>query len=260
MREEPVFSGGVVKAVLVLIFAGALGFGAYALVSGGIDLPDLPDLPEAEEGGGEGVVELTETSLSETTIDPPDPVDTFTTAAFADALAKISAEAGPNAEFTRLLINETQTQAVVLTGDTAEALSVRADSGELVREEATITITGEATIDDFAFPISAVKASALDRMLAAARARSGAKDLQPTVLSLERGLPFGRRQLEWTINARGGGRNLLFRADADGTRVRSEGPGSEIPPEAIDAQRLNDCIQDAAGEPDEVFACLERFE
>jgi hypothetical protein len=96
-------------------------------------------------------------------------------------------------------------------------------------------------------------------MLSAARRESGAKDFEPTVLSLERGIPFGRRRLEWTINARGGGRNLLYRAGADGRGVTSEGPGTAIPPEAIEAQKLNDCIQSAQADPERIFECLEKF-
>jgi len=263
MREDPIFSGGVVKAALVVLIAGALGVGAYALVGDGIDvdLPDLPDLPEVEETGGGGAVTLDETELSDTTIDgPAEPADTFTSAALGDALAAISGEAGPDAQLTRLLINEVQTQAFVRRGDEVEAFSVRAD-GELTRDEATITISGDASIEDFAFALDAVKPAAVDRMLAASRKQSGAEDFEPTVLALERPIPFGRRALEWTINARGGDRNLLYRADPDGRAVRNEGgEGSPIPPQAIEAQKLNECIQAAGNDTQRIFACLEQFQ
>jgi hypothetical protein len=261
MREEPLFSRGLIKAALVLLVAGALGVGAYALAGDGIDV-DLPDvdLPETTESDGGDVVDLTETELSDTTIDGPAIADTFTSAAFADALAQISDAAGADAELTRLFINDVQTQAIVRRGDGIEAFSVRADTGELVREEASIEISGNATIDDFAFPISAAHPDAVDRMLAAARERSGGGEFEPTVLSLERGIPFGRRALEWTINARGGGRSHTYRANVDGELTGDGGGGAPIPPEAIDAQRLNECIADAGNDPERIFACLGRFQ
>jgi hypothetical protein len=154
-----------------------------------------------------------------------------------------------------------QTQLIVRRGDGVEAYSVRADSGELDREEATITISGEASIEDFAFSLDAIDPGSIDRMLAAARKQSGDEDFEPTVLSLERGIPFGRRALEWTINAQGGGRNLLYRADADGGSVRNEGgKGSGIPPAAVEAEKLNECIEAAGENPEEIFACLDRFQ
>ena len=43
MREDPVFSSGVVKAVLVVLLVVGLGYGAYKLVGDGIDI-DLPEI------------------------------------------------------------------------------------------------------------------------------------------------------------------------------------------------------------------------
>jgi len=260
MREDPVFSRGMVKAALVVLVAGALGVGAYAVVGDGIDI-DLPDvdLPEVEDTGTEPV-NLTETELSDTTIDGPAIDDTFTSAAFAAALSQISDAAGDDAALTRVFINDVQTQAFVRRGDGIEAYSVRADTGEVAQEQATITISGNATIDDFAFALSEVRPDAVDRMLAAARKRSGGGEFEPTVLSLERGIPFGRRALEWTINARGGGRSHTYRANLDGELSDEGGGSTPIPPEAVDAQRLNECIQDAANDPERIFACLDRFQ
>ena len=59
--------------------------------------------------------------------------------------------------------------------------------------------------------------------MATAKKQSGAGDFEPTVLSLERRIPFGDRALEWTINAEGGGRNLLYRAEPNGSKVRNQG-------------------------------------
>jgi hypothetical protein len=266
VNEDPLISGGVVKAALVVLVAGALGVGAYAIAGDSIDI-DLPDLPDIETTGDDVVVDLGETELLDTTINgaepppPGSPADPFTSASFGEALGQAKAEVGAGARLTRLFINDVQTQFILLSGDSAEAISVRADTGELSRDDATITVSGNATLDDFAFPLDGVKASSVDRMLAQARKQSGAGDFRPTVLSLERRIPFGERALEWTINAQGNSRNLLYRADPDGSKVRNEGgAGTEIPPAAIEAQKLNDCIQAAQNNPDEIFACLDRFQ
>ena len=228
MREEPVISRAVLKAALVILIAGALGAGAYALAGGGIDI-DLPDLPEIDletTTGGE-TTELENTTLQGTTIgqgEPePQPADPFTSAGFAAAIEQVKDEVGTGRELTRLFINPVQTQFIVRRGDGIEAYSVRADTGELTQAEATITISGNAKIGDFAFALDALDPAAVDRMLSAARKQSGAADFEPTVLSLERAIPFGSRELRWTINAEGGGRNLTYRAAADGTGVENIG-------------------------------------
>ncbi len=226
MREEPVISRAVLRAALVILIAGALGVGAYALVGGGIDI-DLPDLPEIdlETTTGGDTTELENTTLQDTTIGEAEPeaTDPFTSAGFAAAIARVKEEVGPGQELTRLFINPVQTQFIVRRGDGIEAYSVRADTGELTRADATITISGDAKIGDFAFALDALDPAAVDRMLSAARKQSGAADFEPTVLSLERAIPFGSRELRWTINAEGGGRNLTYRAAADGTGVENIG-------------------------------------
>jgi hypothetical protein len=225
VREEPVVSRAVLKAALVILVAGALGAGAYALAGGGIDV-DLPDLPDIDTIGEE-TTELDNTTLEDTTIgqEEPEPeaTDPFTSAGFAAAIGQVKDEVGPGQELTRLFINPVQTQFILRRGDGIEAYSVRVDTGELTRADATITISGNAKISDFAFALDSVDPAAIDRMLASARKESGVADFEPTVLSLERAIPFGSRELRWTINAEGGGRNLTYRAAADGGKVENVG-------------------------------------
>ena len=261
MRDDPIISGGALKVALAILVVVILGLGALQLFGDGWDYV-LPDLPDIEESGQ--VTNLAETALSDTTIggsdSPQANLDLFTSAGFAKALAEIRDSAGADAELTRLFVNDVQTQFVVRRGKGVEAYSVRADTGELTREDATITISGNAAISDFAFPIAAVKAAAIDRMLSAARKESGAGDFRPTTLALERRIPFGSRALEWTINAQGKGRYLLYRADPGGRGVRNEGGGgTQIPQAALDAQKLNDCISDAGSDSDAIVRCLEKF-
>lgn len=62
MRQDPIISGGWIKAALIILVAGALGVGAYVLVSGvDINLPDLNNNSSAE-------TTLSNTTLEDTTI------------------------------------------------------------------------------------------------------------------------------------------------------------------------------------------------
>jgi hypothetical protein len=64
VREEPVISSGAVKAALLLLVLGAIGFGVYA-TAGGVDihLPDI-NLPK----NSNHVTSLSNTTLSDTTL------------------------------------------------------------------------------------------------------------------------------------------------------------------------------------------------
>jgi hypothetical protein len=261
MREDPIISGGWIKAALVLLVAGALGVGAYVLASGvDVNLPDI-DLDTTSDQ----TTNLSDTNLEDTTIgdsepEPPAAQDPFTTAGFASAFATLRDEVGPDAQLTEVTINDTQTQFFVRHGDGDDAYLVNADNGELEQRDATIAISGDVTIEDFVFPLGAVQPSAIDAMLSAARKLSGAADFQPTVLTLERRLPEGSRKLAWAINAQGGGRNLTYRAAADGTDVQDVGGGgTAIPPQAQQAQELGRCIEAAGSDIDKVTACFDQF-
>jgi hypothetical protein len=258
VREDPIISGGLVKAALVLLVLGGLGVGVYLLVSG-VDI----NLPDTDQGASSTAV-AEKTAAESTTHTQTRPATQsagpFTSAGFGAALAKVRSAVGPNRQLTRVSVNDTQTQFSVRHGDGIEAYSVRADSGDLVRQSAAITITGNATIDDFSFALEGLQPAAIDRMLAAARKQSGATDFKPTVLNLERRIPFGSRQLAWTISAEGDGRNLTYRAAADGGNVQDiGGGGTPIPPQIQQAQELNRCIQAAGSDVDQITACLDRL-
>lgn len=261
MREDPVISGGLLKLLLVLLVAAGLGVGAFAIVGDGLpfDLPDLPDIDTTN------VTTLQDTDLQDTTINGTEPElpsaeagDPFTSATFGSAINSVQSAAGNGARVTRVTINDVQTQFIVLKGKSeAEAYSVRGDSGEVTREEATITISGEATLDDFAFPLASVEPTAIDRMVSGARKQSKG-DFKPGVLSLERAIPFGSRDLRWTINGQSGGRYVLFRAEPDGSGVRNEGgEGVAVPPAAQEAQKLGECIEAAGNDTNQILECLE---
>lgn len=266
-RTEPLFSSGLFKAILVLVVAGGLGVAGYTLAGGGIgvDLPDLPELPEVTDS----TTNLQNTSLENTTIDgestePQPPTETaspFSSAGLGSAIERVRAEAGPGLRLQAVSINEVQTQFIVQRGERVEAYSVRAESGELTREQTSITISGNATLDDFAFALDGVEPASVDRMLAKSRALAGdPPDFEPSVLNLERNLSAGVRPPEWTISARGGGKNLTYRASLDGRRVEDiGGGGSQIPQAALDAEKLNDCITAADQDFDAIQACFDEF-
>jgi hypothetical protein len=267
VNEDPLISGGVLKAALVILVAGILGVGAYLIVGGDaidIDLPDLPDIDTT----GDTTTNLQDTELQDTTVGGSEQPaaesvdDLFTSSAFAAALAQLQAAVGQDAQLTRLFINDVQTQFIVRSGaDGVEAWSFRGDSGQLSRQDASISISGNATVDDFAFGLDAVKPAAIDRMLAAARRESGAADFRPSVLNLERRIPFGSRELEWTINAEGNNRNLVYRADPEGRKLQNVGgEGTPIPPAVTEARKLTDCLQGAQGDPDRVLECFDQFQ
>jgi hypothetical protein len=72
MREEPIISGAWVKAALVILVGGALGVGAYVLVSGvDIELPDLPDIEEIDSGTD--TTNFSDTTLENASIGEPEP-------------------------------------------------------------------------------------------------------------------------------------------------------------------------------------------
>lgn len=276
MKPDPIFSGEALKAAALLVVAIAIGGAAVAVATGGLHI-STPHISLPDSNGGTAT-ELQNTNLSNTTIDgsldqtvdqpAPEPsaaaapaADPFSGAGLASAIAKVGAEIGPNAELTRLFINDVQTQFIVRTGgDGVAAYSVRADSGELDRQDASITISGNATLDDFDFKLGAVKPGAIAPMLARARKLSGGSDFRPSVLSLERDLRSGLEPPEWTINAEGNGRYLLFKAGINGRHVKATGgQGPPIPQAAIDARKLNDCILDAGGDPDTIQKCVSDF-
>jgi hypothetical protein len=72
MREDPILSGGWIKAALVILVAAALGVGAYALASGvDINLPDLPDTSTTTTNLENTTLEST--TLGQTTAPEPKP-------------------------------------------------------------------------------------------------------------------------------------------------------------------------------------------
>ncbi len=270
MKTDPVFSSGALKAAALLIVAVLIGGGAWAVASDkiSIGLPDI-DLPETDTNG---VTTLQDTDLSETTIDPstdpvPEPAapevqveNPLSSAGLAKSIAAVKTQIGAGRELTSFTINEAQTQFVVRRGKGIEAWSVRADDGSIARQDASISITGNATISDFVFKLDAVDPGAVDRMLARTAELSGAKDLRPTVLRLERDLSAGLKPPEWTINAEGNGRYLTYKANAKGGRVRNVGgEGIQVPQAAIDARKLNECIQGAGTDTDAISKCFEDF-
>jgi hypothetical protein len=270
VKPDPVFSGDAFKAGALLVVALVIGVGVWAVASGNlsIGLPDI-NLPDNSSSPS---TNLQNTDLSNTTIDPrPQPVtkpsapanpvgDPFSSAGLSRSIAAVESQIGGGRELTSLTINEVQTQFIVRRGKDIEAWNVRAEDGSITRQDASISISGNATIADFAFKLDSVKTGAVDRMLAATRKASGAPEIRPTVLRLERDLSGGLKPPEWTINFEGNGRYLTYKANARGGAVHNVGgQGVQVPPAAIEARKLNDCIQRASGDVDAIQSCFKDF-
>jgi hypothetical protein len=68
MREDRIISGGLIKATLVILVAGALGVGAYVLASG-VDI----NLPDINLDTNSTATTLSHTRLENTTIGQQEP-------------------------------------------------------------------------------------------------------------------------------------------------------------------------------------------
>jgi hypothetical protein len=270
VKPDPVFSGDAFKAAALLVVALVIGVGVWAVASDTLSV-SLPDVNLPDNGNGQ-TTNLQNTDLSNTTIDPSakpvtkpsapaNPVgDTFSSAGLSRSIAAVKSQVGGGRDLTSLTINETQTQFIVRRGRDIEAWSVRADDGSITRQNASISISGNATIADFAFKLDSVRPAAVDRMLAATRKASGTPDLKPTVLRLERDLSGGLKPPEWAINAEGKGRYLTYRANVNGGAITNiGGAGVQIPQAAIAARKLNDCILAANHDSGAIQKCFRDF-
>jgi hypothetical protein len=270
VKPDPVFSGDAFKAGALLVVALVIGVGVWAVASDNLSV-SLPEI-NLPDNSSSPATNLQNTDLSNTTIDPStqpvtkpsapaNPVgDPFSSAGLSRSIAAVKSQIGAGRELTSLAINEVQTQFIVRRGKDIEAWSVRADDGSITRQDASISISGNATIGDFAFKLDSVKPGGVDRMLAATRKASGAPAIRPTVLRLERDLSGGFKPPEWTINVEGKGRYLTYRANANGGAVTNiGGEGVQIPQAAIDARKLNDCIQAANSDTDAIQKCFRGF-
>jgi len=89
-------------------------------------------------------------------------------------------------------------------------------------------------------------------------ADDGAPDFKPTVLNLERRIPFGSKEL--CLDDQPEGRaNLTYRPRPTRPGADIGGGGTPIPPQIQQAQQLNGCIQAANGDIDKDHRLLDRF-
>ena len=262
MREDPIISGGLFKALLVVLVAAGLGIGAFAIAGNGVDI-DLPDLPEVDSGQ---VTNLDNTTLQDTTINGGDPaeasLDPFTSAGFATALDAVGGAAGADAQLTRLFVNPIQTQFIVRRGaDGIEAYSVRADSGELVREDATISHLRQRDARRLRVPARPVSSRLPSTACWPRRASTAAPRTSSPRCSASSGpSPSDRASCAGRSTPRPAGATCSIArrptAATCATRVARE---PQIPQAAQDAKKLNDCIAAAGSDTDEIFGCLDEF-
>lgn len=249
MKEEPVISAGAIKAALLLVLFAAIGFGTYALAGGDVDLPDLPELPEIEtttDGEESGQTEPAPTAS---------PVEPFSASGMRAALAAVRGEVGPRADLTRVSINPVQTVFHVRRSDSeAEGLGFNAASRELA--EISVLVSGSDPLSEIDFPLAAVRPGVVERLAAGARALLRAPAAEFDVFDLSRSPIDGR--LEWTLTVTARGRSFALRAGPGGGGVEDlSGGGIELPAAVIEARERARCIEEAAGDSEAIFACLE---
>jgi hypothetical protein len=138
-----------------------------------------------------------------------------------------------------------------------------------------VQLVGTGSLQDTVFPISDLDPAAIDKMIAEAPGASGADDFEVTVMTLGRNIVSG--ELSWTINGDGAGRTgIVLEAKPDGSglasptgQVPGAGGGTDTgatdtgasttatpPTSTEDAQKIAQCLQDAAGDPAKVQACV----
>jgi len=140
----------------------------------------------------------------------------FTSEGFANAVDAVEEDAGDDAELVQVQIKEGRalfkmredgsTSVLVFPGDVFEPIGPEAVGEEPEGEE---------------FPLSEVDPDAIDRILEGVGEESEVEGIEVPVMTLKRSPDA---DLGWVIDARGGGRRLVFEAEADGSGVALREP------------------------------------
>ncbi len=143
----------------------------------------------------------------------------FTSARLAEVLAVAQARAGgENVDVFQIEMAGDGTEVIYLGEDFADGdHRLHFPPGSKEPEAGTAVIVGIAT----GFAFSTLDPKAVDKMVSAARQKSGADDFEITSLVLRKTMDTGRGPY-WNITYNAGGRSdLTYTADKDGTDLRS---------------------------------------
>lgn len=187
--------------------------------------------------------------------------DLFTSAGFTEAVDAVAEEEGDDAPVFDVQI--TSGGAVFTFVDGEQLAGQVYSGGELQSQE--VDVIGPGSVEGSDFPLTDVDPAAIDKIAEGVRTESGIDDVEITVMKLTKQNANG--ELQWTINAEGGGRTgLVYTADPDGSNLVSPlgdiaGGGStdpsDTPAPSESAQALAECVQEAAGDVDAIQACTE---
>jgi hypothetical protein len=195
--------------------------------------------------------------------------DQFTTAALQKTLDTVKSKTGANAELLEVQITTGGTDYKVRNGEQATGYHFAPGSSDA--QNVQVNVVGSGSLADSAFPISEVDPAAVDKMVSGAAQAAGTNDFNVTVMTL--GKSFSPN-LQWTINGDAAGRTgLVLNAQPDGSGLTS--PTGAVPggtgtstgggatttptvPGAADAQKIADCLKNAAGDPAKAQACVQQ--
>jgi hypothetical protein len=183
--------------------------------------------------------------------------DLLTSAGFQKAYDSVTDKAGENAQALQVQITEGGADFKLRNGEQATGFVYT--GGDLHDEK--VQVIGPGSLNGQDFPFSEIDPAAIDKIVSGVKSESGVSDLKVTVMTLEKSAVDG--QLEWVINAEGGGRTgLVYNADPDGSNVTSPlggiaGAGTSTSPPTKTPQQIANCIQQAGTDISKIQACTQ---
>jgi hypothetical protein len=169
--------------------------------------------------------------------------DLFTSAGFQKAYDAVTDEAGENVQALETQITDGGATFKLRNGEQATGFIYT--GGEL--HDVKVDVIGTGSLEGQDYPFSEVDPEAIDKIISGIKQQAGVPDLKVTVMTLAQSQVDG--QLQWTMNAEGGGRTgLVYTAEPDGSNIAS--PTQE-------AQGITDCIQKAGTDVAKIQACTQ---
>jgi hypothetical protein len=169
--------------------------------------------------------------------------DLFTSAGFQKAYDAVTDEAGENVQALETQITDGGATFKLRNGEQATGFIYT--GGEL--HDVKVDVIGTGSLEGQDYPFSEVDPEAIDKIISGIKQQAGVPDLKVTVMTLAQSQVDG--QLQWTMNAEGGGRTgLVYTAEPDGSNITS--PTQE-------AQGITDCIQKAGTDVAKIQACTQ---
>ena len=186
--------------------------------------------------------------------------DLFTTAGFQKAYDAVKGKAGDNAQALQVQITEGGADFKLRNGEQATGFVYT--GGDLHDEK--VDVIGPGSLEGQDFPFTEVDPAAIDKIVSGVKQASGVNDLKVTVMTLEKSAVDG--QLNWTINAEGGGRTgLVYNAEPDGSNVTSPLPdiagsgsgGTSTTASGKTPAEIAQCVQQAGTDVSKIQACAQ---